>query len=87
MATLICTLTFKDEGYALRAAANLKHAVHSRGGRMNLDENPIRSKRHDILIYASTPDKLPTLEKFCMNYSWSDLDGLLDMEPAELPTL
>lgn len=79
----ICTLTFTDEGFALRAASRLKSLVHNRGGRMQLDENPVTPRHHDIIIYAIAPENVPALDKLMMNHDWSDYSELRDLEPAE----
>jgi hypothetical protein len=84
MVKLICTLTFEDEGDALQAAIKLKAPVHSRGGRMKLDENAIRSRHHDVLIYALANEQAPALDDWCRSHDWAHYDGLRDLEPAEL---
>lgn len=79
---LITTLTFADEGAALRAAAILKNPVHSRGGRMKLDDNPSVPKQHDIMVFAESPQSVPAMVAFWAAQNWGKLNGLKLVEAA-----
>jgi hypothetical protein len=79
---LITTITFADEGKALRSAAILKNPVHTREGRMKLDDNPTTPKQHDIMVFALTPESVPAMVAFCDGYRWSRLDGFKSVEAA-----